>query len=150
VSEVAQRAAEEFLAAAYPDERERERAERWLGIMACQGGERILWWEIPGLAPARVVLLVRRVVLGVAVVAVIGWGSYVGLAESTTGLVGAYGGNGADDVRDRLARAYRPRRGAVIAREAPGLTPGPVAARRAVEEALHGEGRGPSCHRARP
>jgi hypothetical protein len=25
-----------------PDERERERAERWLGIMACQGGGTIL------------------------------------------------------------------------------------------------------------
>jgi hypothetical protein len=37
VPEVAPRAAEEFLAAAYPDERERERAERWLGLMAGQG-----------------------------------------------------------------------------------------------------------------
>ncbi|MGH3293490.1 MAG: hypothetical protein ACRDP7_16955 [Trebonia sp.] len=91
MSEVAERAAEEFLAAAYPDERERERAERWLGLMACQGGGgRILWWEIPGLAPGRAVLLVRRVVLGVAVVLVIGWGSYVGIAMSTTGLVGGY------------------------------------------------------------
>ena len=90
MSEVAERAAEEFLAAAYPDERERERAERWLGLMACLGGERILWWQIPALAPARMVLLVRRVVLGVAVAVVIGWGSYVGIVESTTGLFGAY------------------------------------------------------------
>jgi hypothetical protein len=91
VSEVAERAAEEFLAAAYPDERERERAERWLGLMACQGdGGRILWWEIPGLAPARAVLLVRRVVVGVAVAVVIGWGSYVGIILSSTGLFGGY------------------------------------------------------------
>lgn len=90
MSEVAPRAAEEFLAAAYPDERERERALRWLGLMTCQGDGQIFWWQIPGLAPARVVLTVRRVVLGVAVALVIGWGSYVGIVLSHTGLMGAY------------------------------------------------------------
>jgi hypothetical protein len=90
VSEVAPRAAEEFLAAAYPDERERERAVRWLGLMTCQGDGQIFWWQIPGLAPARLVLTVRRVVLGVAVALVIGWGSYVGIVLSHTGLMGAY------------------------------------------------------------
>ncbi|HEY1668231.1 MAG TPA: hypothetical protein VGG54_21285 [Trebonia sp.] len=90
MSEVAPRAAEEFLAAAYPDERERERAVRWLGLMTCQGDGQIFWWQVPGLAPARVVLTVRRVVLGVAVALVFGWGSYVGIALSHTGLIGAY------------------------------------------------------------
>ena len=90
MSEVAPRAAEEFLAAAYPDEREREHAERWLGLMACQGDGQIFWWQIPGLAPVRMVPMVRGVVLGVAVALVMGWGSYVGIVLSHTGLVGAY------------------------------------------------------------
>jgi hypothetical protein len=83
VSEVAERAGEEFLAAAYPDEGERQHAERWLGLMACTAASpgTILWWKIPGLAPARLVLALRRLILGLAVLAVIGWGSYVGLAE---------------------------------------------------------------------
>lgn len=91
MSEVAERAGEEFLAAAYPDEREREHAERWLGLLACLAdGGRVRWWEIPRLAPARPVLAVRRLVLGVALVAVIGWGSYVGIVLSPSSLFGAY------------------------------------------------------------
>jgi hypothetical protein len=91
VSEVAERAGEEFLAAAYPDERERAHAERWLGLLACLAGRgRIYWWKIPGLAPAQLVLAVRRLVLSVAIAAVVGWGCYVGLVLSTSGLIGAY------------------------------------------------------------
>jgi hypothetical protein len=92
VSEVAERAGEEFLAAAYPDEREREHAERWLGLMACTAASpgTILWWKIPGLAPARLVLAVRRLILSLAVLAVIGWGSYVGAVQSKSALFAVY------------------------------------------------------------
>jgi hypothetical protein len=93
VSEVADRAAEESLAAAYPDERARGHAERWLGLLARQAsadGRQIRWWKIPELAPAQAVLTTRRLVLCAMAAAVIGWASYVGIMESTTGLVGAY------------------------------------------------------------
>jgi hypothetical protein len=92
VSEVADRAADELVAAAYPDEHQRGHAERWLGILACQAGDRgpVRWWEIPALAPAQPVLTARRLVLCVVAGVVVGWGIYVGVAESSTGAVGAY------------------------------------------------------------
>ena len=92
MSEVAERAGEEFLAAAYPEQRERDHAERWLGLMACTAASpgTILWWKIPGLAPARLVLAVRRLILSLAVLAVIGWGSYVGAVQSKSALFAVY------------------------------------------------------------
>ena len=92
VSEVAERAGEEFLAAAYPEEREREHVERWLGLIAAAAASQgtIRWWEIPRLAPAPPVLAIRRLILGLCTLVVIGWGSYVGIALSPTGLFGGY------------------------------------------------------------
>jgi hypothetical protein len=91
VSEVADREAGEFLAAAYPDETARQHAERWLGLVACQaaGGE-VHWWEIPAIAPVQAVIALRRLLLAVATFAVVGWSVYVGAVLSSTGLVGGY------------------------------------------------------------
>jgi hypothetical protein len=73
VSDPAGRAAREFLAAAYPDERTREQAQRWLGLLARQAGAgdgQVRWWKIPALASAAAVLNVRWAVLAAAAVTV--------------------------------------------------------------------------------
>ncbi len=91
MSEVADREADEFLAAAYPDETARQHAERWLGLAARQaaGGE-VRWWEMSAIAPAPAVIAFRRFILTVATLAVMGWNVYVGVILSPTGLFGAY------------------------------------------------------------
>ncbi|HEY3882844.1 MAG TPA: hypothetical protein VGM12_30015 [Trebonia sp.] len=72
--DLADRAEEQF-SAAYPDERERDLAARWLGLLACQAkGGLLRWWEVPGLASALAVLTVRWAVLLVPTAAVLAWG----------------------------------------------------------------------------
>lgn len=97
MSELADRAAEEFLTAAYPEERHRCNTERWLGLLACHAadGGQVRWWEIPALAPAQAVLSARRRVLGAVAVVVAGWAIYVGITASLAGAESAAAGVGA-------------------------------------------------------
>jgi len=64
-SEGTRRVADPALAAAFPGERRRAEAERWLGWLASQrpDDELVTWWRISSLAPAERVLRLRRALL---------------------------------------------------------------------------------------
>jgi hypothetical protein len=119
VPDPAGRAAREFLAAAYPDERKRDQAQRWLGLLARQaaaGDGQVRWWETPAAAPAVTVLALRWALLGGAAAAAAGWGLAVSLGHGgrSSGwylliLVGA--GVAAEQVFKRRRRSWRRRPG---------------------------------------
>ncbi len=71
---VTRRAADPALEAAFPDERRRAEAEKWLGWLAGKlpDGESLTWWRIPSLAPAEWVLRLRRALLVAVAVVVFG------------------------------------------------------------------------------
>ena len=66
---------ERLLADAFPRERDRERAVRWLGWVAYHWGDRpVAWWEIPAQVPGRWLArapLVRRAAIALALVSVL-------------------------------------------------------------------------------
>ena len=59
------READPALAAAFPGERRRAEAGRWLGWLASRltDDEPLTWWRIPSLVPAERVLRLRRYLL---------------------------------------------------------------------------------------
>jgi len=62
-----------LLADAYPRERDRERAVRWLGWVAYHwGSEPVAWWEIPGRVPGRWLARARFALAAVIVAAALG------------------------------------------------------------------------------
>ena len=62
-----------LLADAYPRDRDRERAVRWLGWVAYHwGAEPVAWWEIPARVPGRWLARVRFAVAGAIVAAALG------------------------------------------------------------------------------
>jgi hypothetical protein len=79
-----------FLLTAYPDEQERSRAARWLGLLAAGAADdgRLCWWLIPAVAPAAPVIIVRRVLLAALAAAALGAGLAVTTRENGAGAVG--------------------------------------------------------------
>ena len=71
---VTRRVGDPALEAAFPDERRRAEAEKWLGWLASwlPDDETLTWWRIPSLAPAEWVLRIRRVLLVAVAVVVFG------------------------------------------------------------------------------
>jgi hypothetical protein len=68
-----ERPAGALLTGAYPRDRERERAVRWLGWVAYHwGAEPVAWWEIPARVPRRWLARARFAAAGVIVAAALG------------------------------------------------------------------------------
>jgi hypothetical protein len=60
----------QFIAAVYPEERQRAHAERWLGLLALQADDQPLtWWRAMTLAPLPVLLNLRLLVCGLLITA---------------------------------------------------------------------------------
>jgi hypothetical protein len=80
-----ERQAGALLADAYPRDRDRERAVRWLGWVAYHwGADPVAWWEIPARVPgrwlARARFAVAAVIVAAALGAAIGFTLWIGIA----------------------------------------------------------------------
>jgi hypothetical protein len=103
---------ERLLADAFPRERDRERAVRWLGWVAYHWGDGpVAWWEIPAQVPGRWLARSRFALAAVIVAAALGAASAFTLWVAVTLLllaVVAFGGTGVRLPRIRRLRIPRP------------------------------------------
>jgi hypothetical protein len=106
--------AERLLADAYPRERDRERAVRWLGWVAYHwGSEPVAWWEIPARVPGRWLARARFALAAAIVAAALGAASAFTLWVPVTILLLAVVVLGGTGVRLPSVRRLRiPRAGA--------------------------------------
>lgn len=102
------------LADAYPRERDRERAVRWLGWVAYHwGDEPVAWWDIPARVPGRWLARARFALAAVTVAAALGAASAFTLWVAVTLLLFAVVVLGGTSVRLPSVRRLRiPRAGA--------------------------------------
>jgi hypothetical protein len=78
----------QFIAAVYPEERQRAHAERWLGLLALQADdEPLTWWRAMALAPVPVLLNLRLLLCGLLIAAMFIPGFVVVLTNDETHLV---------------------------------------------------------------
>jgi hypothetical protein len=97
-----------LLADAYPRDRDRERAVRWLGWVAYHwGAEPVAWWEIPARVPGRWLARVRFAVAGAIVAAALGAATGFTLWVAVTILLLAVVVSGVTGVRVSSVRPLR-------------------------------------------